>query len=72
MASETYVFEFSFLCVNSSLEELIKIKVLFIKDKECLDSKISKNQSRFQPTYYTTVVNSLFSRVDFDFSVIHT
>ena len=35
---ETFVFEFSYLCVNSSPEELIKIK-----DKECLGSKISKN-----------------------------
>ena len=28
--TETYVFEFSYLCMNSSLEELIKIKVIFI------------------------------------------
>ena len=28
--TETSVFEFSFLCVNSSLEELIQIKVIFI------------------------------------------
>ena len=28
--AETYVFEFSYLWVNSSLEELIKIKVIFI------------------------------------------
>ena len=28
--TETSVFEFSFLCVNSSLEELIQIKVRFI------------------------------------------
>ena len=28
--TETSVFEFSYLCVNSSLEELIKIKVIFI------------------------------------------
>ena len=28
--TETSVFEFSYLCVNSSLEELIKIKALFI------------------------------------------
>ena len=28
--AETYAFEFSYLCVNSSLEELIKIKVIFI------------------------------------------
>ena len=27
---ETSVFEFSYLCVNSSLEELIKIKAIFI------------------------------------------
>ena len=27
--TETSVFEFSYLCVNSSLEELIKIKVIF-------------------------------------------
>ena len=27
---ETSVFEFSYLCVNSSLEEFIKIKVIFI------------------------------------------
>ena len=26
----TSVFEFSYLCVNSSLEELIKIKAIFI------------------------------------------
>ena len=26
---ETSVFEFSYLCVNSSLEELIKVKVIF-------------------------------------------
>ena len=35
--TETSVFEFSYLCVNSSLEELKK------KDKECLDGRISKN-----------------------------
>ena len=28
--TETSVFEFSYLCVNSSLEELIKSKVIFI------------------------------------------
>ena len=28
--TETSVFEFSYLCVNSSLEELIKIKAIFI------------------------------------------
>ena len=28
--TETFVFEFSYLCVNSSLEELIKIKAIFI------------------------------------------
>ena len=28
--TETTVFEFSYLCVNSSLEELMKIKVIFI------------------------------------------
>ena len=28
--TETSVFEFSYLCMNSSLEELIKIKVIFI------------------------------------------
>ena len=28
--SETTVFEFFYLCVNSSLEELIKIEVIFI------------------------------------------
>ena len=28
--TETSVFEFSYLCVNSSLEELIKITVIFI------------------------------------------
>ena len=28
--TETSVFEFSYLCVNSSLKELIKIKVIFI------------------------------------------
>ena len=28
--AETSVFEFSYLCVNSSLEELIKIKAIFI------------------------------------------
>ena len=28
--TETSVFEFFYLCVNSSLEELIKIKVIFI------------------------------------------
>ena len=28
--TETTVFEFFYLCVNSSLEELIKIKVIFI------------------------------------------
>ena len=28
--TETSVFEFSFLCVNSSLDELIQIKVIFI------------------------------------------
>ena len=37
--TETSVFMFSYLCVNSSLEELIKIR----KDKECLDRKIYKN-----------------------------
>ena len=29
-STETFVFEFSYLCVNPSLEELIKIKVIFI------------------------------------------
>ena len=29
--TETSVFEFSYLCVNSSLEELIKIKVIFFR-----------------------------------------
>ena len=28
--TETSVFEFPYFCVNSSLEELIKIKVIFI------------------------------------------
>ena len=28
--TEISVFEFSYLCVNSSLEELIKIKIIFI------------------------------------------
>ena len=28
--TETSVFEFSYVCVNSSLEELIKIKAIFI------------------------------------------
>ena len=28
--TETSVFEFSYLCMNSSLEELIKIKIIFI------------------------------------------
>ena len=28
--TETSVFEFSYLCVNSSLEELIKVKAIFI------------------------------------------
>ena len=28
--TETFVFEFSYLCMNSSLEELIKIKAIFI------------------------------------------
>ena len=28
--TETSVFEFSYLCVNSSLEELLKIKLIFI------------------------------------------
>ena len=28
--TETSVFEFSYLCVNSSLEELIKIREIFI------------------------------------------
>ena len=28
--TETSVFEFSYLCMNSSLEELTKIKVIFI------------------------------------------
>ena len=41
--TETIVFEFSYLFVNSSLEELIKIKVIFILREGMLDSKISKN-----------------------------
>ena len=41
--TETSVFEFSCLCVNSSLEELITIEVIFFQDKECLDSKMFKN-----------------------------
>ena len=41
--TETIVFEFSYLFVNSSLEELIKIKVIFILRQGMLDSKISKN-----------------------------
>ena len=28
--TETSVFEFSYLCVNSSLEELIKIKLIYL------------------------------------------
>ena len=28
--TQTSVFEFSYLCVDSSLEELVKIKVIFI------------------------------------------
>ena len=32
--TETSVFEFSYLCVNSSLEELIKIKVIFFLRQE--------------------------------------
>ena len=41
--TETIVFEFSYLFVNSSLEELMKIKVIFILRQGMLDSKISKN-----------------------------
>ena len=49
--TETSVFEFSYYCVNSSLEELIKIKVILILlwNKECLDSKISKIGNVFNP-----------------------
>ena len=32
--TETSVFEFSYLCVNSSIEELIKFKVIFLLRKE--------------------------------------
>ena len=32
--TETSVFEFSYLCVNSSLEEIIKVKVIFILRQE--------------------------------------
>ena len=36
-------------CMNSSLEELMKIKVNYLFwDKECLDSKISKNRNVFK------------------------
>ena len=31
--TETFVFEFSYLCANSSLEELIKFKAIFILRK---------------------------------------
>ena len=41
--TETIVFEFSYLFVNSSLAELMKIKVIFILRQGMLDSKISKN-----------------------------
>ena len=35
--TETSVFEFPYKCVNSSLEELIKTKVIFYSEtKECL------------------------------------
>ena len=48
--TEISVVEFSYRCVNSSLEELMKIKVNYLFwDKECLDSKISKNQNVFKP-----------------------
>ena len=48
--TETSVVEFSYRCVNSSLEELMKIKVNYsFWDKECLDSKISKNRNVFKP-----------------------
>ena len=47
--TETFVFELnSYLCVNSLLEELIKIKgILILRQGLCLDSKISKNPSCF-------------------------
>ena len=41
--TETSVFEFSYLCVNPSLEELIKIKAIFILRQGMFDSKISPN-----------------------------
>ena len=47
---ETSVVEFSYRCVNSSLEELMKIKVNYsFWVKECLDNKISKNRNVFKP-----------------------
>ena len=43
--TETSVAEFSYRCVNSSLKELMKIKVNYLFwDKECLASKISRNR----------------------------
>ena len=38
--TETSVFEFSYLCVNSSLEELIKIKDCIAKQRTLLNRKL--------------------------------
>ena len=37
--TETSVFEFSYLCVNSSLEELIKFQVIFILSRAVIKSR---------------------------------
>ena len=48
--TETSAIEFCHESVNSSLEELINIKViLFYQHKDCLDSKIPPNKSLFKP-----------------------
>ena len=41
--TETFVFEFSYKCVNSLLKELIKVNILFW-GKECSDSKIYRHR----------------------------
>ena len=41
--TETFVFEFSYKCMNSLLKELIKVNILFW-GKECSDSKIYRHR----------------------------
>ena len=61
--TETSVFEFSYKCVNSSLEELIQIKVTFIPRQGMFRQKnLTKH---FQPTIFFTQKPLLQNEVPF-------